>query len=76
MTGKTTRLPTSERRRLDDRKFSFSQRTVNEWNKLSADCVHSSSIDMFKNRIDNYRIRTGYMWTLDKPIDGFLFAAI
>ena len=26
--------------RLDVRKYSFSQRTVNEWNKLSADCVH------------------------------------
>ena len=25
--------------RLDIRTFSFSQRTVNEWNKLSADCV-------------------------------------
>ena len=30
--------------RLDDRKYSFSQRTVNEWDKLTADCVHSSSI--------------------------------
>ena len=30
-------------------KYSFSQRTVNELNKLSADCVHSSSINMFKN---------------------------
>ena len=25
--------------RLDIRKFSFSQRTINEWNRLSADCV-------------------------------------
>ena len=58
--------------RLAVRKYSFSQRTVNEWNKLSADCVHSSCINMFKTRIDNYLIRTGYMWTLDKPIDGFL----
>ena len=23
----------------------------------SADCVHSSSINMFKNRIDNYHVR-------------------
>ena len=36
------------------RKYSFSQRTVIEWNKLSADCVHSGSINMFRNRIDNY----------------------
>ena len=46
--------------RLDFRKNSFSQRTVNEWNKLSADCVHSGSVNMFKNRIDNYLIRAGY----------------
>ena len=46
--------------RLDFRKYSFSQRTVNEWNKLSADCVHSSSVNMFKNRIDNYLGRAGY----------------
>ena len=30
--------------RSDVRKYSFSKRTVNEWNKLSADRVHSSSI--------------------------------
>ena len=33
---------------------------LNEWNKLSADCVHSSSINMFKNRIDNYLVKAGY----------------
>ena len=25
---------------LDVRKYSFSQRTINVWNKLSTDCVH------------------------------------
>ena len=35
--------------RLDVRKFSFSQRTINVWNKLSDECVHSSSV-MFTNR--------------------------
>ena len=25
--------------RLDVRKYSFSQRTINDWNKLSTDCV-------------------------------------
>ena len=38
----------------------FPKRTVNEWNKLPADCVHSISVNMFKNRIDNYLVRTGY----------------
>ena len=28
--------------RLDVRKYSFSQRTINVWNKLSTDCVHAS----------------------------------
>ena len=46
--------------RLDFRKYYFSQRTVNEWNTMPADCVHSSSVIMFKNRIDNYLARTEY----------------
>ena len=33
--------------RLDVRKFSFSQRTINVWNKLSTECVHASSVNMF-----------------------------
>ena len=32
--------------RLDIRKHSFSQRTINEWNKLSTDCVTASSVNM------------------------------
>ena len=36
--------------RLDIRKYSFSQRTVNEWNKLSTDCITVSSVNMFKNK--------------------------
>ena len=30
--------------RLDIRKYSFSQRTVNEWSKLSTDCITASSV--------------------------------
>ena len=33
--------------RLDIRKCSFSQRIVNEWNSLSADCVGASSVNIF-----------------------------
>ena len=36
--------------RLDIRK----QRTINEWNKLSTDCVTASSVNMFKNKVDTY----------------------
>ena len=46
--------------RLDFRKYSFSQRTVNEWNKLWANCEHSSSVNMFKNIIYNYLVRAGF----------------
>ena len=37
-----------EQCRLDIRKYSFSQRTVNEWNKLSTDCITASSVNMLK----------------------------
>ena len=30
--------------RLDVRKFSFSQRTINVWNTLSEECVHANSV--------------------------------
>ena len=30
------------------------------WNKLSTDCLHASSVDMFKNRINKYVVKTGY----------------
>ena len=33
--------------RLDIRKYSFSQRTINEWNKLSTECVNASSVNFF-----------------------------
>ena len=46
--------------RLDKRKFSFSQRTINNWNQLSDDCVNASSVNMFKNTIYNYLVRAGY----------------
>ena len=46
--------------RLDVRKFSFSQRTINVWNKLSEESVHDSSVNMFKNRIDKYLVKAGY----------------
>ena len=53
-TGKITRghdfTLVKGQNRLDFRKYSFSQRTVNEWNKWSADCVHSSSGNMFKTQ--------------------------
>ena len=49
-----------EQCRLHIRTFSFSHRTVNKWNRLSADCVGASSVNIFKNKIDIYLRRAGY----------------
>ena len=46
--------------RLNIINFSFSRRTVNEWNRLSVDCVDASSVNEFKNKIDIYLRRAGY----------------
>ena len=46
--------------RLDIRTFSFSQRIVNEWNRLSADCVGASSVNIFKNKLDIYLRQARY----------------
>ena len=37
--------------RVAVRKYYFTQRTINVWNKLSIDCVHASIVNMFKNKI-------------------------
>ena len=41
------------------RKYSFSQRVINEWNKLPNDCVNASCVNMFKNIIDRYFYKGG-----------------
>ena len=46
--------------RQDIKKYSFSQRIVNEWNILSADCVGASSVNILKNKIDIYLRRARY----------------
>ena len=46
--------------RLDIRKFSFSQRIINEWNKLSTDCITASSVNIFKNKVSTYLRRASY----------------
>ena len=44
-----------ERCKLDIRKYAFSQRTINQWNRLLGECVNATSVnnDMFNNKIDN-----------------------
>ena len=46
--------------KLDIRTFSFPQRIVNKWNRLSGDCVGASSVNIFKNKIDIYLRWAGY----------------
>ena len=43
----------------DMRKYSFSQRVINEWNKLPNGCINASSVNMFKYRFDSL-VRAGY----------------
>ena len=46
-----------ERCKLSIRKYAFSQRTINEWNRLPVERVNATSvIDMFKNKIDTILI--------------------
>ena len=37
------------------------ERTINEWNRLPGECVNATSVNMFKNKIDNYFKRSGYV---------------
>ena len=46
--------------RLEIRKYSFVQRKINEWNKLSTDCITASSMNMSKNNVCTYLRRAGY----------------
>ena len=51
--------------RLDVRKYSFSQRTINERIKLSTDWVTASSVNMFKNKVDTHLRSTDYTYILN-----------
>ena len=53
---------------MDIRKYSFSHRTINEWNKLSTDCVSASSVNMFKNKVDTYLRRADYTYRYIKIV--------
>ena len=65
-----TRLPANENAEfVGCSKVSIHSGKLNEWNKLSADCMHSSNVSikniMFKNRIHMIHLDS-YMRTLDK----------
>ena len=48
--------------RLDVRKYSFFQRTINVRKTLSTDCVHASDVNMLKNIIEKYLVKAGYTY--------------
>ena len=36
------------------RKYSFSQRIINEWNRLPSEAVNAKSVNIFKNKVDTH----------------------
>ena len=51
-----------EQCKLDIRKYAFSQRTINEWNRLPGECDNATSVNnMYKNKMGNYFKRAGYV---------------
>ena len=51
--GHSLRL-SKERSRLDIRKYSFSQRVVNDWNALPLEVVTAATVNGFKNAYDRH----------------------
>ena len=47
--------------RLDIRKYSFSVRVIDLWNKLSEEAVSSNSLDAFKRLLDRDMSNLGYV---------------
>ena len=54
--------------RLDIKKYTFSQRVVNDWNKLPEECINATSVNMFKNRIDRYFVKTRREKVVDRVV--------
>ena len=50
----------SSTRKIRVIQYSILERTINVWNKLSTDCVHATSVNVFKNRIDKYLVKASY----------------
>ena len=62
--------------RLDVRKFSFSQRTINVWNKLSTECVRASSVNIYiiKERLETYSGMESYLPNSDRHAASWIFS--
>ena len=60
----------TRRCRYDLRKFSFCNRITNIWNSLPNDVVNASSLNVFKNRLDNHWINQDVMYDWHADISG------
>ena len=58
--GHSKRL-TVNRCRLDSRKYFFSDRVVQHWNKLTQEIVDARSVNVFKNRLDRHWQDSGHL---------------
>jgi len=59
LTGHSIKL-LKQRASFDVRKFSFSQRVVQQWNKLPLEDMDATSVNQFKNRLDKFCQRYGH----------------
>jgi len=59
LTGHSIEL-LKQRASFDVRKFSFSQRVVQQWNKLPLEDMDATSVNQFKNRLDKFCQRYGH----------------
>jgi len=60
----------TRRCRYDLRKYSFCNRITNIWNSLPNDVVNASSLNVFKNRLDNHWINQDAMYDWHADISG------
>jgi hypothetical protein len=62
--------------RLNCRLYSFSNRVINMWNKLSSEVVACSTTNGFKNKLDEYLVGQGNYKSLDfHPLIHWTFIA-
>ena len=48
--------------RMDVRKYLFSQRVLNKWNRLSGDVVKAGTVNTFKRKLEKMRmLKTGFL---------------
>ena len=51
-----------EQCKQDIKTYSFSQVIVNIWNKLPTYSINTTNVNLFKNKIDKYLLKLGYVY--------------